>query len=503
MRKILFACLCAILVLGCERGKQAQKPALNENAVLFTQEISKLRIISSIMNDTYDVSDTIKAKTYGQYEVVDIEDIYFAADENIIDAERRFKEHPFMTSARVDGIGKSVDGPYMYLRSERLTGNTMEARFSSEEKDRISQVRKGQQITLVCEKAEFLPLHAQCQMFDTIIAQKRRTVETLINAILEGNASSDETFDAQTKRIYAIASKMPSDSACFYALNSPECRNDYKRAQAIYEKETGDKSSSADLKESVSSAPEPQNVDREAAAKTRANICSNFIANNVDKMAMTQFGYKADSFSVSETDLDPAAPNMYAEVKGLKLQDKFGNMHDVTFQCFVNKQTNEIFNVFLALGTDRDLFLTDDQLLEERRQQKLLYSVNPLFARPETSWAFTHPDKASLTEKAPADNNPYKPLAKACYTQVIKHLTPSPKAQKQWVLLSEEMNESEATFVAERWGHTIHVDWSKGMGNQAVQTCMVNETNAEGVEVFRDEGSDLLSNPSPVFFKKP
>lgn len=105
------------------------------------------------------------------------------------------------------------------------------------------------------------------------------------------------------------------------------------------------------------------------------------------------------------------------------------------------KQGNE-------LTRERDLFLTDDQLKEEKRQQKLIYMVNPVFAKPETSWALAHRDDVPTVETAPATEGSDNQQAKACYKQVIKHLTPSPKAQKQWVVISESMNETEATFVA-------------------------------------------------------
>lgn len=63
-------------------------------------------------------------------------------------------------------------------------------------------------------------------------------------------------------------------------------------------------------------------------------------------------------------------------------------------------------------------------------------------------------------------------------------------------------DETEATFVAQRRGHTINVGWSKGMGSDALQICSVRETNADGVEVFTDEGSDFASASPSVFFKQ-
>lgn len=515
MKKILFVCLCSIFIVGCEVGKPPPPPpSLNENAVWYTKETTKRRILSSILNATNDVSDTIKQRTYGLYDVVDIEDINFVSKQNIINAERQFKDKKFITSGKVYDIGKGIFGPYLIVYSERSPANVLGAQFETKDKDGLSYVRKGQRITLACEKAEFSPPRADCEMFDDLIARKGGAVDALVNSILNGKSSWDETFDLQTKRVYSIASKMPSDSVCFISPDAPECRKDYKRAQAIYEKETGDKDGSADSKETVSGESESQNEDKngkKSGAEIRANICAHFIAENIHKMAMTQFGYEAKSFSVSQKDIYPEAPNIWYEVKGAKLKDKYGKWHDVKFQCFVNRETNEIFNdVMLTLSEkqgnelkrERELFLTDEQLQEEKRQQKLIYMVNPVFAKPETSWAFAHRDDVHPVETAPATDGSDNQQAKACYKQVIKHLTPSPKAQKQWVVISESMNETEATFVAQRRGHTINVGWSKGMGSNALQTCSVRETNADGVEVFNDEGSDFASTSSPVFFKQ-
>lgn len=514
MKKILIVCFCTIFVAGCEIGEPPPPPpSLNANPVWYTKEITKRRILSSILSNTNDVSDTIKQKTYGLYDVVDIEDIASAYKQDAIYAKRRFEDKKILTSGKVFHKELNLPDPVLIISSERskeksktnLPANLLGARFEGKNKASFENIYEGQRVTLACE-IKIVSSHPVgfCEMLDDLIERKEGAVDTLVNSILNGKSSWDEAFDLQTKRVYSIASKMPLDSVCFRAPDTPECRKDYKRAQAVYEKETGDKDGSADLKEPVSGASGSQSEDqngKKSGAKIRANICAHFIADNIHKMAMTQFGYKAESFSVSETDIYPDAPNIFSEVEGLKLEDKHGKWHDVKFQCFVNRQTNEVFDVFLSLGADRDLFLTDAQLQEEKQQQKLIYMVNPVFAKPETSWAFTHPDAAPPIESSPVTNGVGNQQAKACYKQVIKHLTPSPKAQKQWVVLSENINETEATFVAQRRGHTINVGWSKGMGSEAIQICSVRETNADGVEVFNDEGSDLASESSPVFFK--
>ena len=521
MKKILFVCLCSIFIVGCEVGKPPPpSPSLNENAVWYTKETTKRRILSSILNNTNEVSDTIKERTYGLYDVVDVEDISSAYKQDAIYAKRRFEDKKILTSGKVFHKELNLPDPVLIISSERaktnLPASLLAARFEGQNKARFENIYEGQRVTLACEiKIVSSQQAGFCEMLDDLIARKGDVVDTLVNSILNGKSSWDETFDLQTKRVYSIASKMPSDSVCFHAPDVPECRKDYKRAQVIYEKETGDKDGSADLKEPVSGAAESQNEDKngkKSGAEIRANICAHFIADNIHKMAMTQFGYEAKSFSVSENDRYPYAdaPNVWYEVKGAKLKDKYGKWHDVKFQCFVNRESNEIYEVLLTLSDkqgneltrERDLFLTDDQLQEEKRQQKLIYMVNPVFAKPETSWAFAHRDDVPPVETVPATEGSDNQQAKACYKQVIKHLTPSPKAQKQWVVISESMNETEATFVAQRRGHTINVGWSKGMGSNALQTCSVRETNADGVEVFNDEGSDFASTSSPVFFKQ-
>lgn len=86
-----------------------------------------------------------------------------------------------------------------------------------------------------------------------------------------------------------------------------------------------------------------------------------------------------------------------------------------------------------------------------------------------------------------------------CYKQSIALLTSSPKAQKEWVIQSSTIDETDAEITATRKGDTAHVDWHK-LPTDGVQTCRVSKINGQGEQVYSAEGMDEILADAPQFF---
>lgn len=76
-----------------------------------------------------------------------------------------------------------------------------------------------------------------------------------------------------------------------------------------------------------------------------------------------------------------------------------------------------------------------------------------------------------------------------------------PNSQPCYIVLSHSLLVAHLDQSCQILTHVL-VTISKGMGSDALQICSVRETNADGVEVFNDEGSDFASASPPVFFKQ-